>query len=325
MSGVGDVVLHLATPFAPASAFEVVTSAARAPIVHLQHGVTAGGQHLDIRVEVPVVAYAVRPAVHEHHHGQVFGAFLAWRIADVALQFEPVACGELKGLLPGHHFRIDPRCARQQRRKLLGVAVVEIERAGVRIGFGKHNAQTAIGAPGNKADIFAGKLVHQRDQHFRIRRLAIEKRHARSSISKAHPYDVVACHAMDEAVGRNFRVAPYRGPGVLCRVPAAYAETTIARSAHEVRHAVIETKSTGIRSVVAWFGHQLPAVAVERMHIDFHIATDVFPDGEANMPLMIGDKSGVAHGWRGNDVHRAAIAHVHAKGRRQRTFLEGAP
>ncbi len=98
--------------------------------------------------------------MHKHHHGQMFGALLARWIADIALQLQSVTRGKLKRLFARHHFRIDPRCARKQRSEFLGVAIVQIERAWIGIGFGQHDAEIAVTAARDKLDTFAGKLIH---------------------------------------------------------------------------------------------------------------------------------------------------------------------
>src|SRR5690606_41694922 len=56
---VGDVVLHLAAPFAVAAGEEAAAAAAGTAIVHLQHGIAAAGEELRVGIEAPAVVDAV--------------------------------------------------------------------------------------------------------------------------------------------------------------------------------------------------------------------------------------------------------------------------
>src|SRR5690606_11797162 len=60
---VGDVVLDLAAPLAPAGLHRALAAPAGPAIVHLQHRVTAAGQELRFTVEDPSVVGSERAAV----------------------------------------------------------------------------------------------------------------------------------------------------------------------------------------------------------------------------------------------------------------------
>ena len=89
LHAVGDVVLHLVAPLLESCLPELSPVAGRAAEIHLQHGVAAIGQELDLRIVAPAVARP-RAAVRVNHHWQIL-RLPSRREREVAVDREAVA------------------------------------------------------------------------------------------------------------------------------------------------------------------------------------------------------------------------------------------
>ena len=181
--------------------------------------------------------------MHEHHHRQMAGLLRARRITDVAMQMQPVACGEFERLLGGHFRRVDPRRLGQQGREFVRVAIEQVERARIGVGRYRQHAQPAIAGTGNDARILARELLHQRQQGLRGWRGAVEQRHSRTTLLEADAHDLVPGGTEDEGVRLDGRVAPQRREFSRRRIPAANPESAALRRAGEIGNAVVRGKS----------------------------------------------------------------------------------
>ncbi len=103
---VGDVVLHLGAPFAPAGAIEGVAVTRRAAEIDLQYRIATVGHELHGRIEAPEVTGS-RTAVRVDDHGQV-PAVAARRHGEEPGQFEPVSCGDRDGAHLPERLAIEP-------------------------------------------------------------------------------------------------------------------------------------------------------------------------------------------------------------------------
>ena len=178
LGGIDDVVLDAVAPLLVARVLERAAVAARTAEVHLQHRITAAGEHLCFAVEAPVVARPDRAAMRIDDQRQVL-AVAAGRQRQVAVHRLAVAGIDAEGLDAAHALGIQPLAALHQETGGACLAVEQVQLPRVAVAAHAHHDLVAIARRAGEVHDLAGERFRKRGVNVGVRVAFVEQRHVR--------------------------------------------------------------------------------------------------------------------------------------------------